>query len=68
MPPPEALLFFVPKARGIAISQFCRLSTDYLVGLASALADSVTTHFVGFALGAAFRVSFYHYVMFDGER
>ena len=46
VPPSEALFFFVPKARGIAISQFCRLSTDYLVGLASALADSVATHFV----------------------
>ena len=57
-PPPEALLFFFANARGIGISQFCRLFTDYLVGLASALADTVSAHFVGFALGAAFRVSF----------
>ena len=63
----EAILFFFANACGIGISQFCLLFTHHILGLISALADNIAVYVVGFALGTAFRVFFYHYVVFTGH-
>ena len=63
----EAILFFVANICGIAISQFCLLFTNDILGLTSALADNIAVYVVGFVLGTAFRFFFYHYVVFTGR-
>ena len=62
----EAILFFFANACGIGISQFCLLFTHHILGFTSALADNIAVYVIGFALGTAFRVVFYPYVVFTG--